>query len=417
MTDETKESVEESSKELQKSASSENTEAKDDCKGPAAAPAVTATQTKSKSQLKKERKMQARKEYWKEVRARKRENYRASKRQKMEEARARGEDMSEFVNKRRKKNSFWKTVDANGVKPLATVVIDLGFGDKMTEKERKSAVNQLGYCYSANGNNYSSHADLTDKSSVASCDCSGKPEVEPHIPKACSKCLQGFFELVMTSFAEVIKDDALQMNGCMNWRHVTWEPRHYTEVFAEKQREGKLVYLTSEADEALLDIDPDTVYVIGGIVDHNRMKGLTHQDATARGIRTARLPLEETIDMASRKVLTINHCYEMMLAFANIMALQQRKKDLGEEPLTAKQCWARAATAVLPARKGAHSKEDEDDDDENENTKADAAATSSTGEGEGEAAKTDAATESAAAAAECKAANSEAPSATEEKKD
>ena len=310
--------------------------------------------------------MQARKDYWKQVRARKRENCRAAKRQKIEEARARGDDMSEFVSKRRKKNNFWKCVDANGVKPLSTVVIDLGFGNKMTEKERKSAVNQLGYCYSANGNIYSSHADLTEKSSVAPCGCSSQPEAAPHVPKACSQCLQGYFELVMTSFTDVVHDDVIQMNGCLNWRHVKWETRHYTEVFADKQREGKLVYLTSEAEEALLDIDPDTVYVIGGIVDHNRMKGLTHQDATARGIRTARLPLEETIDMASRKVLTINHCYEMMLAFANIMALQQRKKALGEEPLTAKQCWARAATAVLPARKGAHSKDEEDDDEEDQ---------------------------------------------------
>ena len=332
----------------------------------AATTAVTEGEQKTKSQLKKERKIAARKEYWKAERARKREHYRAAKRQKMEEARARGEDMSEWVNKRRKKNNFWKAVDANGVGALATVAVDLGFGDEMSEKERKSAVNQLGYCYSANGNDYSAAAELSAAAAVPQCACAGLPEVAPHVPHRCAACLPGYFELVMTSFGGAIRDAALRVDGSQHWRHVAWDARHYTDVFAAQQRAGKLVYLTSEADDALLEIEPDTVYVIGGIVDHNRLKGLTHRDATARGVRTARLPLEETIDMASRKVLTINHCYEVLLAFANLRALQQRRAALGEVPLTARQCWARAVTAVLPARKGAHSKEDDDEEEEQE---------------------------------------------------
>ena len=345
--------------------------------------ATTTEGQKTKSQLKKERKIAARKEYWKAERARKREHYRAAKRQKMAEARARGEDMSEWVNKRRKKNNFWKAVDANGVGALATVAVDLGFGDEMSEKERKSAVNQLGYCYSANGTDYSACADLSAASAVPPCACAGLPEVASHVPHRCAGCLPGYFELVMTSFSGAIREAALRVDGSQHWRHVAWDARHYTDVFATQQRAGKLVYLTSEADDALLEIEPDTVYVIGGIVDHNRLKGLTHRDATARGVRTARLPLEETIDMASRKVLTINHCYEVLLAFANLRALQQRRAALGEQPLTAKQCWARAVTAVLPARKGAHSKEEDDegegsDDEEGSSTEGEAATATET---------------------------------------
>ena len=339
---------------------------------------------KTKSQLKKERKIAARKEYWKAERARKREHYREAKRQKKEAARARGEDMEAWVDKRRKKNSFWKAVDANGVAPLATVAVDLGFGDAMSEKERKSAVNQLGYCYAANGRDYSAVAGMDMPASSTStstsatgattasselppplCECASLPEVAPHVPHRCAACLPGYFELVMTGFAGAVRDAALRVDGSQHWRHVAWDARPYTEVFAAQQRAGRLVYLTSEAEDVLREIEPDTVYVIGGIVDHNRLKGLTHREATARGVRTARLPLAETVDMASRKVLTINHCYEVLLAYANIRALQQRRAA-GAQPLSPMQCWARAVTAVLPARKGAHSKDEDDEDDESD---------------------------------------------------
>ena len=340
---------------------------------------------KTKSQLKKERKIAARKEYWKAERARKREHYREAKRQKKEAARARGEDMEAWVDKRRKKNSFWKAVDANGVAPLATVAVDLGFGDAMSEKERKSAVNQLGYCYAANGRDYSAVAGMDTQASSSSsssatssgatsaselppplCECASLPEVAPHVPHRCAACLPGYFELVMTGFAGAVRDAALRVDGSQHWRHVAWDARPYTEVFAAQQRAGRLVYLTSEAEDVLREIEPDTVYVIGGIVDHNRLKGLTHREATARGVRTARLPLAETVDMASRKVLTINHCYEVLLAYANIRALQQRRAAAGAQPLSPMQCWARAVTAVLPARKGAHSKDEDDEDEESD---------------------------------------------------
>ena len=360
----------------------------------AATTSTTEGVTKSKSQLKRERKEAARHEYWKAVRARKREHYREAKRQRVAEARARGD--TEWVDKRRKKNGFWRAVDANHVPPLATVVLDLEFGDRMHDKERRSAVNQLGYCYSANGTDYSSHAALSAATAAPPCACAQQPEVEPHVPRRCAQCLPGYLELVVTSFAGTIRDDTLRVGGSQNWRHVAWDERHYTEVFADKQREGKLVYLTSEAADALEEVEPDTVYVIGGIVDHNRMKGLTHADATARGVRTARLPLEETIAMDSRKVLTINHCCEILLAFANIRALQRRKAAAGEQPLTPHQCWARAVTAVLPARKGARSKLDSDNEEDEEDKEqqkdgeksgheSEAATTAETAEAAGEA--------------------------------
>jgi tRNA (guanine9-N1)-methyltransferase len=42
------------------------------------------------------------------------------------------------------------------------------------------------------------------------------------------------------------------------------------EIFDPKD----LVYLTAEATDVLQDLDPKRVYIIGGIVDHNRLKVL-----------------------------------------------------------------------------------------------------------------------------------------------
>lgn len=78
--------------------------------------------------------------------------------------------------------------------------------------------------------------------------------------------------------------------------------RHYSECFAREE----LVYLTAESPTVLHRLDPQKVYVIGGIVDHNRLKGLCHQLATHAGIATARLPIPEYLVNDRRTVITVN---------------------------------------------------------------------------------------------------------------
>ena len=96
----------------------------------------------------------------------------------------------------------------------------------------------------------------------------------------------------------------------------------------------QVIYLSSEATEVLHDLDPENyIYVIGGFVDHNRHKGLTHRLATERGIRTAQLPIGDYIQIETRKVLTINHVFEILL---------EKYRGLS---------WQEAFLKVLPQRK------------------------------------------------------------------
>lgn len=104
----------------------------------------------------------------------------------------------------------------------------------------------------------------------------------------------------------------LVKNSFLNW-DIFKSEKHFTELF-EKE---KIVYLTSESEDTLTELEKGICYVIGGLVDHNKYKGETHQLATIRGLRTARLPLTENVVLHSRAVLTINQVAEILIAKSN----------------------------------------------------------------------------------------------------
>ncbi|KAL6149642.1 tRNA (guanine(9)-N(1))-methyltransferase [Exserohilum turcicum] len=115
---------------------------------------------------------------------------------------------------------------------------------------------------------------------------------------------------------------------------------------------GEIVYLSSESDEVLTHLKPNSTYIIGGLVDKNRHKGICHKRAVSRGIKTAKLPIGEYLEMKSRQVLVTNHVLEIMLKWM----------EFGD--------WGKAFMAVMPERKGAKLK-GEADDGENDGEAAD----------------------------------------------
>ncbi|GAB0093466.1 tRNA methyltransferase 10 homolog A [Sergentomyia squamirostris] len=128
----------------------------------------------------------------------------------------------------------------------------------------------------------------------------------------------------------------LQRNdGYQNW-DVTISYNNFLEVFDK----DKIVYLTSDSDNVLDVLEDSYVYIIGGLVDHNSQKNLCYKIATDRGVRHARLPLNENVVIKTRTVLTINHVFEILLR------------------VTEKKTWKEAIMSVLPMRKGAKVKEE-----------------------------------------------------------
>ncbi|KAM4057926.1 tRNA (Guanine-1)-methyltransferase [Hirsutella rhossiliensis] len=101
-----------------------------------------------------------------------------------------------------------------------------------------------------------------------------------------------------------------------------------------------VVYLTSESPYTLQRLEPHTSYVVGGLVDKNREKGLCYRRARERGIRTARLPIGQFMVLQSRQVLATNHVVEIMLKWLEC------------------EDWGQAFMAVIPKRKGGRLIED-----------------------------------------------------------
>ena len=97
----------------------------------------------------------------------------------------------------------------------------------------------------------------------------------------------------------------------------------------------KIVYLTSDSETVLNELDNSKIYVIGGIVDRNRLKRAAINKADELGVHTARLPIDEHLKLCATKVLTCNHVFEIL----------QKYKDHKD--------WKKALLEVLPARKDA----------------------------------------------------------------
>ncbi|KAK7049742.1 tRNA (guanine(9)-N(1))-methyltransferase [Paramarasmius palmivorus] len=259
----------------------------------------------SKKAMKKAAKQQRYQEMKLERRAREKE-IKKEKKKILHQKRAAGELDEEEIAKldRRKKK---RKLEPFGGK----VIVDLGFDEKMTEKEVSSLTSQLAYTYSANRN------------------------------------VSFPFSLIYTSLngRTLTRLEAMNDAAYKRWSHTEWWQEGYEKIWSTKADEGvqenvnesvkaSVVYLTADSDEELTELNPEEVYIIGGIVDRNRYKNLCLNKAKEMGIRTARLPIGRYVDsLPTRKVLTVNQVFEIMLKWVET-------KD-----------WEQAFYSIIPKRK------------------------------------------------------------------
>ncbi|KAI8585554.1 guanine-1-methyltransferase-domain-containing protein [Geranomyces variabilis] len=185
------------------------------------------------------------------------------------------------------------------------IVIDLDFEDKMKEAETRSTAQQISRCYSAN----------------------------KHSPTA--------VHMHLTSFTGLIKQALSRSDpNHTNWATSKCPAEFHAEdlMTAFPAARENVVYLTADSPNTIDTLEEGTVYVIGGLVDKNRYPGLCFKKAQDLGLRHGKLPIGEHLQMSTRKVLTINHVFEIMLKYL-------ATKD-----------WLQAFLAVMPARKGGQAK-------------------------------------------------------------
>ncbi|XP_058197177.1 tRNA (guanine(9)-N1)-methyltransferase-like [Rhododendron vialii] len=156
------------------------------------------------------------------------------------------------------------------------IVVDLEFASLMTPSEINSLVQQIMYCYAMNARCSSpGHLWLTG--------CHGEMEIQ-------LQRLPGFDKWIIEK-----------------------ENRPYVEAFQD--RKEHLVYLTADSENILEELDPRKIYIVGGLVDRNRWKGITMKKAEEQGIQTAKLPIGNYLKMSGSKVLTVNQVIEILLKF------------------------------------------------------------------------------------------------------
>ncbi|KAI9801646.1 MAG: hypothetical protein M1833_002328 [Piccolia ochrophora] len=228
-----------------------------------------------------------------------------------------------------------KSRHARSVLAPITFILDCSFDDLMMEKERISLGSQVTRCYAENT----------------------KAPIRGHL------YITSFNGLLKERFETVLAD---QHHG---WKSVTFTEDDYVKASetakalmnspgggkavgpmllhptppipsdAVPTNTGELIYLTSDSPDTLTRLLPNCTYVIGGLVDRNRHKGICYQRATECGVKTAKLPIGEYLKMSSRFVLTTNQVLEIML----------RWLELGD--------WGEAFLCVVPKRKGGVLKE------------------------------------------------------------
>ncbi|XP_043265142.1 tRNA methyltransferase 10 homolog A isoform X1 [Colletes gigas] len=237
----------------------------------------------SKRQLKKVRK----REKWLERKDEKRIKEREKARQKRAFARANNIDLGPS-RKALKKSTMADSSCKVGV------TIDMSFDDLMIDKDIAKLTKQILRCYTLN------------------------------------RRANAPMQFSLTGFNGKSRSHMQKHNG---YEH--WDVKFHTESYLDIYRKEKIIYLTSESEDVIDHLEHDCVYVIGGLVDHNSHKGHCHKIAVEAGVRHGRLPLDKFLQMKARKVLTVDHVFEILLRVSE------------------GRTWQDAFLQVLPERKNA----------------------------------------------------------------
>ncbi|CAI5448032.1 unnamed protein product [Caenorhabditis angaria] len=230
-----------------------------------------------------QRKLRAKERYL-EKRVVKRAEERAKRKAKREARKEAGE--FELLKRKRPR----KMCDSTSKQRIA---LDMSFDDLMSEKDQKRSVRQINWCYTAN-----------------------RHSAQP-------------FQLHLVGFNGPSRKIYDNVEGAEN-QDVFCHDTKLEDTFKPEE----IVYLSAESDNVLETLDDSKVYVIGGLVDHNFHKGLCHKLAVEKKFGHARLPIDEYVHLKTRRVLTINQVYEILVHFSTH----------GD--------WEKAFLSIVPGRKG-----------------------------------------------------------------
>ena len=287
----------------------------------------------SKNQLKKMKKQEEWKKKMEKIKQYKREKKKEKKklkreeRERLEKLNPKNEDEINEIKNKDKSNILFKSKKQlkeefkqkckNGMK----VIIDCDFEHLMNEQGNKSMVRQIVDLYSIN-----------------------KESSNP-------------FRVILYGVGKQIKE-GLEKSNYENWIGIevyfkedfpTFDKFIEQILYKDDKRpmddiKKNIFYLTADSENNIENIDNNATYIIGGIVDRNKYKGLTFNKAKELGINHGKFPIGEYLKLQSSQVLTTNHTFHILNEFS------------------IKHDWKDAFVSIIPKRKQEEKEESEEDE-------------------------------------------------------
>lgn len=154
------------------------------------------------------------------------------------------------------------------------VALELSFGHLMSHREQRSVAKQVWKAYSSNRHSFAP------------------------------------LDLHLTGLAQGAKQLDLLQPKAAHWP--AWRLPQHTASARDVWPTSEIVWLSPDATEPLLTLEPHSVYVVGGIVDPHIQPGLTLERAQVEGAHARRLPLPEFAPHSSHYVLSLTSTVELL---------------------------------------------------------------------------------------------------------
>lgn len=184
---------------------------------------------------------------------------------------------------RQVKNKGLRALFCEHAEHCSRLIVDMDFQGMMKDSERKSLCSQIAFLYARN-----------------------KQAAAP-------------FRIELCGLHDAERHQ-LEKSGLDSWKQ--WGLTHSKQPFDLKRNASTMIYLTADAEEELTTLDPTKTYIIGGIVDRNRYKGVTLEKAKNLGIICRKFPIKNYLltqdpskQFCPKQVLTVNHVAGILIDF------------------------------------------------------------------------------------------------------
>ena len=130
----------------------------------------------------------------------------------------------------------------------------------------------------------------------------------------------------------------------------SWDVHTHEKALTDVWPASEIVYLTADSPHTIERLEAGKKYIIGGLLDHNQHSGASLALANQMGVAHAKLPIDDYVKLATRKVGRLKNGIDIENGLLQILTINQVFEILLRFYET--QNWESAFLTVIPQRKG-----------------------------------------------------------------